>query len=220
MQRSENDLVRDVLTFWFGTDEFTPFESYKHRTKMWYVASKQFDDQIRQKFGRYVDAALVGELDHFIGNTSCTWKADLALIIMLDQFARNIYRGSAKAFSGDAKTKSIVNAMIEKDQWKHLKHNFSPSARMSFLLPLMHQEALQDQDRCIELIQGMIEECKVAGDEAKESQSVMQTALGFAQEHREIIARFGRFPHRNKAFGRESSIEEVMFLKDALTYGQ
>ncbi|CAN8061817.1 unnamed protein product [Agarophyton chilense] len=219
-ERSEKEIIANVLKYWFGDDTFPPYENYKNQVDLWYGSSEQIDADIRQRFGRETDDAISGKLDHFIGNTNRDYKSNLALVVMLDQFPRNIYRGSEKAFAGDAKARAVVQHLLDTQEWDGLKNHFSPVARMSFLLPLMHQESLDGQVKCVELIQSMIEECKSAGKQAEETVELLQKSLQFAQLHREIIEQFGRFPYRNKALSRPSTPEEERYLIDGPSFGQ
>lgn len=216
----DGELVSKVLTFWFGSEDFPQWERYESRFDLWWGASEEIDADIRKRFETNVEDALSGSLDHLMNSKDYPLKAELALLILLDQFPRNIYRGTGRAFAGDVKSKVIVENMLESKRWEELRESFSPIVRMSFLLPLMHQESLGDQIKCIELIQHMLEECKLAGSEAEETAKQLHNSLYFAQEHRDIIEKFGRFPHRNKALNRTSTEEERLFLQDGRTFGQ
>ncbi|KAI0565493.1 hypothetical protein FGB62_17g551 [Gracilaria domingensis] len=217
---TDKELMTNVLKFWFGSDTFPPFEIYKSQKDLWYGSSENIDADIRKRFGRETDEAISGRLDHWIGNTNHGFKSDLALVVMLDQFPRNIYRGSEKAFSGDTKSRAVVKRLLDTGGWDDLKHNLSPVGRLSFLLSLMHQESLEDQNECIELIESMIEECKSAGKQAVDTTKILHESLYFAQMHRDIIEQFGRFPHRNKALSRPSTPEEERYLVNGPRFGQ
>lgn len=219
-KKQDARLISNVLNFWFGKEDFPEWERYESQLGLWYGSSEEIDADIRKRFERNVEDALSGNLDHFIDNKDYPLEAELALVILLDQFPRNIYRRSGRAFSGDAKSKAIVDDMLRTKRWDELKEYFSPIVRMSFLLPLMHQESLEDQDKCIELIQRMLEECKLAGSEAEETAKQLHQSLYFSQQHRDIIEQFGRFPHRNKVLNRTSTEKEKQFLQDGPTFGQ
>lgn len=173
----------DILTFWF--DEAGP--------KRWYQKSDAFDAEIRARFeAAATDAAAAKKAG------THPWEKEpnsaLALIIMLDQFPRNMYRGNRAAFAWDDLALSVAEDMTEKG-WD-LK---IPQARRAFVyMPYMHSEDLAVQTRCVELMDSRVDN---------------ESNLHHAKEHRKVIERFGRFPHRNEILGRESTPEETAFLK-------
>ena len=168
-----------VLHFWF--DECTP--------EQWFTSDPGFDARIVDRFGALLGACAAGTHDG--------WAAEadgaLALIVVLDQFSRNVYRGSAKAFAQDAKALSVAKEAIAAgfDAAQPMPR------RMFFYMPFEHAEDLADQQLCV----GYFEEL---GDEK---------LLHYAVAHRDVIARFGRFPHRNAILGRASTAEEAAFLE-------
>lgn len=174
-----------VLDFWFGPP---PLGSRAE----WFRKDPAFDDTIRQRFGPLVDRALEAGL---------AWgpaPADrLAEIVVLDQFPRNLFRGQARAFAGDARARALALALV--DDGGHLA--LHPLQRWFAYLPLEHAEDLALQDRCVALIGAL-----AAADPAHAS------ALDYAERHRDVIRRFGRFPHRNAALGRPSTADEVAYL--------
>ncbi|MGI3184044.1 DUF924 family protein [Nioella aestuarii] len=171
----------DVLTFWL--EEAGPDK--------WYMGGEEFDAEIRERFLPLWEEAAAGKLNDW---TSHPRKA-LALIIVLDQFPRNMFRGDAKAFSTDSKAKAAACYAL-KQGWDE---RFDQPTRQFFYLPFMHSEALTDQDHSVRLT------CQKMPDEREDK-------LPHAIAHREIIRRFGRFPYRNDALGRTSSDEEKDFL--------
>lgn len=213
-------LIDKVLNYWFGKTEFERFETLDSKMDLWYQTSKETDDEIRDKFEKNVERALEGEYDGFADHPEHSIKPELALIVMLDQFTRNIYRGGPRAFAGDTKSRQIVHGILESDRWKHAEDTLPVVVRMSFMLPLMHQESLPDHDLCIKYIKGMLEESKAQGEKAKDCVKAMEQCLQFAETHRGIIERFGRYPYRNKTLGRQSTEEEEEFLKDGPRFGQ
>lgn len=218
--KEDGQLIHEVLQFWFGTTEFSPFDAMKSQFELWYGASEETDKYIQNKFGTHVQRALNDEHDDFIGHPEFPIKSELALVVMLDQFTRNIYRGTSRAFAGDAKSRDIVYGLMEPERWKLAKKTLPVAVRMSFMLPLMHQESLEDHDVCIKYIKDMIEESKELGEEAKDCTSSLEDGLEFAQNHRAIIEKFGRYPYRNKVLNRQSTGEEEEFLKDGPRFGQ
>lgn len=176
---------RDILGFWFS-DRARP---------LWFEKDEAFDDEIRTRFGALVHEAQMGGLE--------SWRASpegaLALLLLLDQFGRNIYRGEAKAYLGDALARAIADEAIVRG----FDQRYPFPDRVFFYLPFEHCETLANQERYLALITGCLREFgEVAAD-----------FLDYSNRHREIIKRFGRFPHRNAALGRETTEEEAEFLK-------
>jgi uncharacterized protein (DUF924 family) len=157
-------------------------------SKRWFRSTKAFDDELRDRFEATVQAALRGELDDWLSSSTGV----LALVILLDQLPLNIYRGTAESFAGEARSREAATVAIEHGWDQQL-----PSQQRAFLyLPFMHSEAVADQDRAVALFHA-------AGLEGN---------LRWAKHHREIVRRFGRFPHRNRILGRESTAEEEAWL--------
>ncbi len=180
---------RAVIEFWYAP----------RARALWFEKDKAFDEEIRARFGAAVHAAQMGELDSW----AVTQMGTLALLILLDQMSRNIHRGQAKAFLGDARALSIANAAISRDLDKGLPFD----QRRFFYLPFEHAEDMANQDRSIDLFTRLYEETASADRENAEAQ------LDYAHRHRDIIKRFGRYPHRNEALGRPSTDDEIAFLK-------
>ncbi len=160
--------------------------------KKWFAKSGGFDDAIRLKYEPTHHAAARGEYDAWIGDP----EGALALLLLLDQFPRNLYRGSAHQFATDGKALAFARQAVARGH--DLAHD--PDLRPFFYLPFEHAEDMADQDECLRL-------CERLRDEAGDTNT-----LKWAQIHRDIIARFGRFPHRNAALGRDSPVEELAFL--------
>jgi uncharacterized protein (DUF924 family) len=157
--------------------------------KFWFDKSDQFDAECRVRFGPAFEAARAGALRHWME----TPEAALALVILLDQIPRNIHRGTPAAFSGDADALAVAREAIARGYDAAL-----PADRRNFFyLPFMHSERLEDQERGVELY--------AAND--------LNDGLRWMKAHRDIIARFGRFPHRNAILGRPSTPEELDFLQ-------
>jgi len=164
--------------------------------KRWFGKDDAFDAQIRRRFEAAHMAAARGEMAAW----EKTPEGALALLILLDQFPRNMFRGSAHAFATDPLALAIARRAVEAG----LDQTVEPAVRVFFYLPFEHSERQEDQDRCVELCQALR---AAAGESA-------QGALDYAIVHRDIIARFGRFPHRNAALGRETTPDEQAFLDD------
>ncbi len=167
----------DVLAFWFGAGP-----------KKWFAKDASFDAEIRDKFLPAYEAAAQGHL----AGWEATPEGALALVIVLDQFPRNMFRGSPRTFDSDPLALAIAARALARGFDKQL----GPPKRNFFYLPFMHSEALADQERCVEL-------SREAGDE---------NTLKFALLHADIIRRFGRFPHRNSILGRKTTPDEQTFL--------
>lgn len=177
-----------VLDFWFS-DRARP---------LWFEKDLDFDNEIRRSFGAAVDAAQSGEFGHWCMGADGT----LALLILLDQMARNIHRGSARAFAGDPRAIEIARNAIAAGHDAGLGFQ----QRRFFYLPFEHCEEPAAQRRSLDLFRDL-----AAGCEAHEIEDA-KDQLEAAERHAEIIARFGRFPHRNATLGRASTAEEVEFL--------
>jgi uncharacterized protein (DUF924 family) len=173
----------DVLAFWraAGRDK-------------WFERDDRLDAQIRSRFLATYEAAAAGRLD----DRQSTPAGTLALLILLDQFPRNLFRNDARAYATDTKARAIAKRAIAKG----IDRLFALPERRFFYLPLMHSENLVDQERSIAL-------CREAGDEE---------GVKHAEIHAYIIRRFGRFPHRNRALGRDTTDEERAYL-DAGGFG-
>ena len=176
----------EVLSFWF--EENGP--------EQWFGKEKNFDEGIRIRFYELMQRAREGKLKSW----SKTPRACLALIVLIDQFSRNLYRNSPLSWSSDSYALALSKQAIEKKYDINLKYY-----EKAFLyLPLMHSEVLKDQDLCVTLVERTL----VSGDEfnLKNYDSALR--------HQYIIARFGRFPHRNEVLGRISTPEELNFLQE------
>lgn len=158
----------------------------------WFEKDAAFDEAIRVKFEPSHHAAARGEYDDWIG----TAEGALALLILLDQFPRNLYRGSAHQFATDPLARKVAAEAIERGH----DRAFDNDLRSFFYLPYAHSEDMADQDRGVAL-------CQAQADEAKDPEWVKWALL-----HRFIVDRYGRFPHRNRALGRETTPDEQAFL--------
>ncbi|MGI9489982.1 MAG: DUF924 family protein [Geminicoccaceae bacterium] len=178
-------------------DDLLDFWFAEETKARWYASTDGFDENCRQCFGDLARRAADDELSHW----EETAKGALALCLLLDQMPRNIYRGTPKAFATDTKATALSERAIERGFDRELDLE-----RRKFLyLPFMHSEALADQERSVAISEALNDE----------------NALHWANDHADIIRRFGRFPHRNAVLGRKSTPEEEAFLADgAKSYGQ
>jgi uncharacterized protein (DUF924 family) len=155
----------------------------------WFKPDPAFDEQIRARFLETYEAGMHGELEHWERSA----YGSLALVLLFDQFPRNMFRGSPKAFASDEKAKQVTDRVIAEGRDKAV----DPEVHTFFYMPYMHSEALSDQQRCVALME--------AGGK--------QENIKYAEIHRDAIARFGRFPHRNEILGRKSTPEEIAYLQ-------
>ncbi len=179
----------EVLAFWFGSTDATD--------PRWFKRSDAFDAAIRERFGTTVESALAGRLDGWAARP----PSALALIVLLDQFTRNIHRGTPAAFAGDAQALTLALQLV--DSGEHLR--LPPLQRWFAYLPLEHAEDRALQQQCVRLFEAL-------AAEVGPHREALAGALDYARRHHDVIARFGRFPHRNAILGRASTAEEATFL--------
>lgn len=185
--------IRNILDFWF-----LPLDDPGHgqMRDLWWQGTPELDGEIRMRFGRLLDRAVAGELD--------AWRETpdgaLALIILCDQFPRNMFRRSARAFCGDHKAIETARLAVA----RFYPAPYTAPVRTFFYMPFQHSERLADQELCCALFAAM-------GNAEYDK---------YAIAHRDIIARFGRFPHRNDVLGRVCTPDELEYLKTADRFGQ
>lgn len=177
-----------VLDFWFADGPDTAREA-------WFRKDPAFDDSIRQGFAGLLEPARAGALDGWAARPA----GALALLLVLDQFPRNLHRGGALAFAGDARAREVARGVVARgDDWR-----LTPTQRVFVYLPFEHAESMADQDLSVALMGGLRDRPAMAAPGG---------TIAYAWAHRAVIARFGRFPHRNAALGRESTPAEVAYL--------
>jgi uncharacterized protein (DUF924 family) len=179
-----------VLDFWFGMPASAEFGRSR---KAWFAKDDAFDQTIRKRFGTLVEQTLRSEHDDWADDP----RSALARIIVLDQFTRNAFRGTARAFAGDGLALAAASRMVGARDDESL----APFMRTFVYLPFEHAEGLAMQDESVRLFRRLVGD---GDDPAK--------LVDFALRHRAIIERFGRFPHRNDLLGRQSTAEEIAFL--------
>jgi uncharacterized protein (DUF924 family) len=190
---TDNPSIRDVLDFWF-----LPLDDPAHGKprEVWWKCPEEFDAEIRLRFGSALERAVTGAFD--------SWRQSpdgaLAHIVLCDQFPRNMHRKTARAYSGDATALETARVALA----RFYPQAFNLTMRLFFYMPFQHSEALADQELGCALFA------------AFEDEETMTHAL----EHRDVIRRFGRFPHRNDALGRPCTPDELDYLKNANRYGQ
>ncbi len=196
---SNTTTASDIWQFWFGDLDDDGFAAPETSAR-WFRGGPAFDDEIRVRFGALVDV-LAGDLDptsSFQGSP----EAVLSRILVLDQFSRNVFRGTPKMFATDAVALRLAQQLVESGGDRTL-----PTQPRTFVyLPFMHAEDLEVQETCVRLMRGLVDELDGLAKEA------IAGNLGYAIAHRDIVARFGRFPHRNAVLGRETTPEEAEFL--------
>lgn len=179
----------DVLAFWFGEENEPGYGEFRSQ---WFQKDGAFDSEVTDRFGDLYERAAAGGLD--------SWREEaegcLALVIVLDQFPRNMFRGDARTHATDGRALDAAKHAIE----RALDRELPAFQRMFLYMPFMHAEGVEDQRRSVELFEGLAAE--------PGGPDVVEYAVG----HREIVERFGRFPHRNAILGRETTPEEAEFL--------
>ncbi|MGH8727176.1 MAG: DUF924 family protein [Burkholderiales bacterium] len=193
------DSFEEILDFWFG-DFSVPDYPPRERSQLWFGKSESDDRLIRERFSATLERAARGEYDG--------WKSDprgrLALILVFDQFPRNIYRDTPRAFAFDPKAQALATEGIEQGSDTAL----NPFDRVFFYLPLEHAEDPQLQRKSVERYRRLIEEAP------PELLAKLSGYLDYAVRHAQVIERFGRFPHRNRILGRVSTPQETEYLKE------
>lgn len=183
MTASDQAEIDAVIAFWL---EAGP--------KAWFTRSDDFDAAIRARFADLHEEALSGDHDDWAEEA----RGALALILVLDQFSRNLYREDARAYGADPHARRIARVSVRKGHDAEIAAAGDPSLQSFFYMPFMHSEDLANQDYCVALFKTL--------DDAE--------GLKYAELHRDIIQKYGRFPHRNKAFGRGMTAAEQAYLDD------
>ncbi len=179
----------DVLDFWFGPPGS---EEHGKPREAWFVKDDVFDEDIRTRFGAAVEAAIIGGFEDWRDS----FEGSLALVILLDQFPRNLFRGSRRSFAGDARAREVASGAIERKF-----HETASSVQVVFyFLPFEHSEDLADQERCMALFNNL------------PASPEKENWLLYAQKHYDVIEKYGRFPHRNVVLGRENTPAEDDYL--------
>ncbi|MDN3221307.1 DUF924 family protein [Pseudomonas nunensis] len=186
-----------LLEWWFGSAE-APNDVAADREKLWFGKRDSQDLEARERFGDWVEQALAGGLTDWAQRPE-GW---LALVLLLDQLPRMIFRDTPKSFSGDLRAQALVAQGIAADFDRQLK----PIQRVFIYLVFEHCENLAVQNEAVSRFIALVDE------QPEADRAVFADNLDYAERHQKVIARFGRFPHRNGVLGRESTAEEVEFL--------
>jgi uncharacterized protein (DUF924 family) len=177
-----------ILDFWFGPPDSAEYGTTRDA---WFRKDAAFDAEIRRRFGAVIETALEGSLADWTAS-----RATLARVLVLDQFTRNCYRDSARAFAGDAQAIAAATAAVDQGQDREL----IPVERWFLYMPFVHAESPAAQARSLALFTRLAHE------------TGLTDPLVWAKKHAVIIRRFGRYPHRNASLGRVSTTEEIAFL--------
>jgi len=193
-----------VLDYWFGALD-DGFSDASHRQR-WFQPDVAVDAEIAQRFGHLIDAAASGALDDWLVSP----RGTLAFVLVCDQFPRQVHRGTALAFVTDALALEVARRAIEAGSDEPLGFD----ERAFLYMPFQHAESRLDQHTGVGLFMALRDATPPG------QRHLTGSFLGYAQQHRDIVLSFGRFPHRNAVLGRTSSAEEAVFLKTASHFGQ
>ncbi len=190
--------VDEIIDFWFS-DAADSSEALAQRNALWFGSGRDFDHEVRARFEATIELATTGACNH--------WEEEprglLALILLFDQFTRNIHRGTREAFAHDEAALRLCRESIDRGFDRQL-----PALERIFLyMPLQHVEDPEGQALSVKLTEGLLDECPAAQRE------YFEASHRYAEDHHDVIARFGRFPHRNEVLGRESTAEEREYLQ-------
>ena len=199
LETAAPDEAEEVLDYWFGSEAQDDLVS-KEKSGLWWGHAEETDQEIRSRFGDLMEKAQAGEL----GDWRATARGTLALVVLLDQFSRNAYRGTPRMFAQDEAARGMTLEAIDNGQVSQLR----PIEQVFLLMPLEHSEDLAHQDLMVDRA------TELASEVPDEWAELFEGYIGFAEAHRKIIRRFGRFPHRNQILSRDSTEEEVEFLKE------
>ncbi|MBL0942845.1 MAG: DUF924 domain-containing protein [Hydrogenophaga sp.] len=197
--------ARALLDHWFGDGLARDWPSAS-RQALWFRSTPEQDDDLRARFGAEVAQALAGGL----ADWADTPEGRLALVLLLDQLPRNLFRRQARAFEGDRRAQALSAQAVEAGTDRAL----ATVGRVFLYMPFMHAEDLALQDLCVRCF----DQLRAGAEPALHAE--LDHHLKFAVLHRDIVARFGRFPHRNAVLGRQNTAEEDEFLKDGPRFGQ
>ncbi len=198
--------IRSILAFWFG-DCVRDDAAIAARMALWFGNDPQLDATIREKFLGHTERAAAGELRAWQLLTA----GRLALVILLDQFPRNLFRGTARAFASDAAALKICELSINDDSLLALE----PVEQVFLLMPMQHSESREVQERSVQQSDALLQRLP------EWRRPHYEGFAKYARLHRDIVTRFGRFPHRNAILGRENTEEEAKYLADgAPGFGQ
>lgn len=190
---------KDVLEYWFGGHDPDDPATGSRQADLWWGHSEQSDRALQERFGETHEAAARGELDDWAQSAD----GRVALVIVLDQLSRSLHRGTPRAFEHDAAALRLTLAAVERGE-----DRTRPFFQRVFLyMPFQHSERITVQEQGCRVFEALRDEAPAPLRESA------RFYLGFMRRHRDVVARFGRFPHRNAILGRPSSAEELAFLQ-------
>lgn len=193
-------LYEEVYEYWFGKGSLTDPSYMQQRSKLWFGKNEKVDQEMRERFGSW----LTTPPDPALQKWKVARKGTVSLVILHDQFPRNIHRGTPKMYAWDEfALKTAREAMSE-----GIHESMSVYEAMFLILPFEHSERLADQEESVQLFSDLRDRCP------PELQSFGDEMLNYAIRHMDIVERFGRFPHRNQILSRTSTLEEVKFLEE------
>ena len=192
-------MIEDVLELWFGKPATTT-EEYGRKIRRWFMGGPALDAGLRERFGSLVERAIAGELDAW----ATTPRGRLALIVVLDQFTRSIFRDTPRMYAGDAKAQALALDGLDRGFDEQLGFE----ERQFLGMPLAHAEDLALQERSVTEMNALV------ADAADFHKPLIAMGVEQSRKYRDLIAKFGRFPHRNKLLGRTNTPEEEAFLVD------
>lgn len=202
---TDQQAIEDILSFWFLDDATGRMDL--PQSKRWFTGGKTLDAELTERFSSALSQALQGQLDSWRESA----RGTLALIVLLDQFNRNINRGTAAAFAGDRRALALCHHALDED----FPHQLPLTHRVFCYLPLEHDESLASQERSVALFSELMNAAP------PELQDYARNTLDFALQHKKIIDRFGRYPYRNAVLNRQSTEEELDWLaQDGRRFGQ
>jgi len=190
----------DLLRFWFA-DAAADDAAARARVGVWFAESAPFDERCRAGFATWPERAARGELDAWLTQP----RPALALVLTLDQLPRNLFRGEPRAFAYDAHARAAATAAVD----ARFDERLAPVEASFLYLPFEHAEDTAAQERSVALFERLVPRASPA------LRPTFEEFLDYARRHRDVIARFGRFPHRNETLGRESTADERVWLERA-----
>ena len=193
------ELDIEIIDFWFGDMDHYGIPPEATR-KRWFEKSAAFDEELKKKYGHLVEQASQGLLDGWANQP----EGALAVVLLLDQFRRNIFRNTPEAFRLDPSALAIARTAID----QHYDQALLPIQRVFMYLPFEHSEDPKVQQRSIELFDALYRSVPA------EQKELFKDFYKYAKAHQDVIEKFGRFPHRNAILGRESTPEELQYLAD------
>jgi uncharacterized protein (DUF924 family) len=219
---SGTEVVDAVHAYWF--DPACPrYGSCQNRYERWFGGGAELDLEVKEKFGDHVRDALDGDK---AGLSNLGLRGNLALVVLLDQMTRNCFRGTKEAFAGDQFAVAVSKSWFDSEEkYAAARNELGIAGHMFLYMPLMHDENIESLDKSMRVAENLKLDVKAAADAGDKDalETGIESADNFIKygiRHRDIVAKFGRYPHRNAVLGRESTEDEITFLKDGPRFGQ